>query len=376
MNNQVTLTAKLKLKNLTVDDINALTNTINNYTAALNYTAQFVADNKLYFSSYAKIQTFVYNDIRNKFKLPSQMACSVCRIVIAKYKTLKTNKQLYIKDKKTGKQIINVPCFKPKEFDLVYNRDYSFTKSNLFSINTINGRQRYDFYIKGHEHFFDGTWAFGQAKIKKVKDSFYIYVSVSKTVETHIVNTVGVDLGLNFIAVSYNGNKTTFYSGKRAKEYRAHYKKLRQELQSKNTKSSKRRLKAINERENRYINDVNHCITKALVRANPNSLFILEDLSNIRPALAKVKKADRYYMVSWSYGDFIEKLSYKALKSGSLVTEVDPSYTSQTCPICGHIAKNNRNKSKHIFTCKACGYSSNDDRIGAMNLYNKRVETV
>ena len=119
MNNQVTLTAKLKLKNLTVDDINTLTNTINNYTAALNYTAQFVADNKLYFSSYAKIQTFVYNDIRNKFKLPSQMACSVCRIVIAKYKTLKTNKQLYIKDKKTGKQIINVPCFKPKEFDLV-----------------------------------------------------------------------------------------------------------------------------------------------------------------------------------------------------------------------------------------------------------------
>ena len=81
-------------------------------------------------------------------------------------------------------------------------------------------------------------------------------------------------------------------------------------------------------------------------------------------------------MVSWSYGDFIEKLSYKALKNGSLVTEVDPSYTSQTCPVCGHIAKNNRNKSKHIFTCKACGYSSNDDRIGAMNLYNKRVETV
>ena len=44
MNNQVTLTAKLKLKNLTVDDINALTNTINNYTAALNYTAQNVAN--------------------------------------------------------------------------------------------------------------------------------------------------------------------------------------------------------------------------------------------------------------------------------------------------------------------------------------------
>ena len=74
MNNKVTLTVKLKLKNLTIDNINVLTDTINNYTAALNYTAQFVANNKLYFSSYAKIQTFVYKDIRNMFKLPSQMA--------------------------------------------------------------------------------------------------------------------------------------------------------------------------------------------------------------------------------------------------------------------------------------------------------------
>ena len=79
-------------------------------------------------------------------------------------------------------------------------------------------------------------------------------------------------------------------------------------------------------------------------------------------------------MVSWSYGDFIEKLSYKALLHNSLVVEVNPQYTSQTCPICGHKDKNNRNKKLHTFKCKNCNYTSNDDRIGAMNLYNKRSE--
>jgi len=36
--------------------------------------------------------------------------------------------------------------------------------------------------------------------------------------------------------------------------------------------------------------------------------------------------------------------------------------------------KSNRNKKIHVFSCKNCGYTSNDDRIGAMNLYRKGIE--
>jgi transposase len=35
--------------------------------------------------------------------------------------------------------------------------------------------------------------------------------------------------------------------------------------------------------------------------------------------------------------------------------------------------KGNRNKKQHLFECKKCGYRSNDDRIGAMNLYQKGI---
>ena len=43
-------------------------------------------------------------------------------------------------------------------------------------------------------------------------------------------------------------------------------------------------------------------------------------------------------------------------------------YTSQRCPKCGQIKKENRNHHLHEYHCNACGFRTNDDRIGAMNL--------
>ena len=55
------------------------------------------------------------------------------------------------------------------------------------------------------------------------------------------------------------------------------------------------------------------------------------------------------------------------------VIKVDPRYTSQCCPMCGHIERSNRDKRLHLFCCKNCGYKSNDDRIGAMNLHRMGI---
>jgi len=43
---------------------------------------------------------------------------------------------------------------------------------------------------------------------------------------------------------------------------------------------ARHRLKAIGQRENRWIQDVNHQVSKALVENNPkHTLFVLEDLT-------------------------------------------------------------------------------------------------
>ena len=87
----------------------------------------------------------------------------------------------------------------------------------------------------------------------------------------------------------------------------------------------------------------------------------------------RVRTKDRYVSVSCSFYDLEQKLIYKAKQNQSTVLKVDPAYTSQCCPKCGHTEKANRNKKKHLFTCKNCGYQSNDDRIGAMNLYRMGI---
>jgi transposase len=96
-------------------------------------------------------------------------------------------------------------------------------------------------------------------------------------------------------------------------------------------------------------------------------------LSGVRNATERVRTKNRYVSVSWSFYDLEQKLIYKAKQNQSTVIKVDPRYTSQCCPVCGHIEKANRNKKIHLFTCKNCGYTSNDDRIGAMNLYRMGI---
>lgn len=113
------------------------------------------------------------------------------------------------------------------------------------------------------------------------------------------------------------------------------------------------------------------------MNSNPkNTLFVLEDLTGIRSVTEKVRIKDRYVMVSWAFYDLEQKLRYKAKNNHDNVIKVPPQYTSQCCPKCGHTESSNRNKKIHLFKCKNCGYSSNDDRIGAMNLHRMGINFI
>jgi len=296
------------------------------------------------------------------------MAISVVRAVIARYKTILKNQGEWIQ-----------PDFKKPQLDLVWNRDYSLNK-DYFSVNTLQGRVKMPYYSGGMEKYFNpDIYKFGTAKLVNKHNKYFLHIPVTYEVSeskiSDICNVVGIDRGINFVVTTYDRNhQSGFVSGKTIKQKRANYSKLRKELQMRQTPSARRRIKAIGQRENRWMQDVNHCVSKALVEQNPkHTLFVLEDLSGVRNATERVRTKDRYVSVSWSFYDLEQKLIYKAKQNQSTVIKVDPRYTSQCCPICGHIEKSNRNKKIHLFTCKNCGYKSNDDRIGAMNLYRMGI---
>ena len=253
--------------------------------------------------------------------------------------------------------------------------------NGCFSVNTLDGRIKLSYYAEHFEKYFDkNTYKFGTAKLVYKHNKYFLHIPVTFEIPdadlSNISNVVGIDRGINFVIATYDSkHKSGFVSGKTIKQKRAHYSKLRKELQMQQTPSARRRLLSIGQRENRWIQDVNHCVSKALVETNPkNTLFVLEDLSGVCSTTERVKTKNRYVSVSWAFYDLEQKLKYKSAIAGDSVINVNPAYTSQTCPKCGHIEKNNRNKKLHIFCCKNCGYKSNDDRIGAMNLYRMGIE--
>ena len=362
---QITITAKVQIVATDTDKV-LLNETMSVYCDACNYVSDYVF--RTHDLKQFSLNKILYSTLREKFSLKSQMAQSVFKTVIARYKTILENQNEWIK-----------PFFKKPQYDLVWNRDYSLTQ-NCFSVNTLNGRVKLPYFAEGMSKYFNHSiYKFGTAKLVNKHGKYYLHIPVTYEVEesniSDICNVVGIDRGINFVVATYDSkHKSGFVNGKAIKQKRADYSRLRKELQMRHTPSSRRRLKAIGQRENRWMQDINHQVSKALATGNPkHTLFVLEDLTGIRNVTERVKTKNRYVSVSWSFYDLEQKLIYKAKQNQSSVIKVDPRYTSQCCPACGHTEKSNRNKKIHLFTCKNCGYTSNDDRIGAMNLYRMGI---
>ena len=74
-------------------------------------------------------------------------------------------------------------------------------------------------------------------------------------------------------------------------------------------------------------------------------------------------------------GDLKDEFEHIARKYGIAVSLVQSFYTSQTCPHCGCIDKENR-KSQEDFECIECGYKSNADLNASRNIKQRVVSTV
>ena len=363
------------------------------YSCACNYVSEYVFDHG-FILNFMELQKALYNDVRRECGLKSQFTISSLKTVTARYKTIRTQlaKKPYKYQNGNGdwqfiprtlEWLTKPVSFRRPQADLVRGRDYSFVNGasgeKLLSLNTLGGRIKVTFDIPDcFEEYFDGSWSFGTGKIVSFLGEWYFHIPVTKTTDEELTpdnvkHVVGLDRGLRFIVTGYDeGGNTTFISGKDVMAKRDRFQKVRDELQAKGTKSAKRALKRISGRENRWISDVNHQISKTLVdRYGSGTLFAVEDLAGVsfsEENLSNRTKKQRKDLRTWSFYQLEQFLTYKAEAVGSEVLEVKPDYTSQRCPKCGRILKANRHHEIHEYICDCCGYRSNDDRVGAMNI--------
>lgn len=386
----ISLTIKAHIKVTSSENAKSLADSMEAYRQGCNFVSEYIFEHDFELGQ-AKLNKAVYSDLRQKFNLRSQMAQSVLKTVIARYKSVKTQlgQKPYkfhdinaLKDK--GYYTVQRDLdwlwkpifFKRPQLDEVRDRDYSFKQNGkIVSVNTLNGRIECEIAMPGFEKYLDDEWTFGTAKILRSGKHWFMHISATKSFPDYEIeqtrHVVGVDRGLRQIVTCYDEKgKTFFHNGKAIARKRQHYKELRRHLQMTNTRNSKRRIRKIGQRENRWMSDYNHCLSKTLVNHyGADTLFVLEDLTDVTfDTVYSRKKENRYEHHSWSFYDLEQKLKYKAHQNGSKVVEVDAHYTSQRCPKCGRILKENRGHGLHMYICDRCGYRSNDDRIAAMNI--------
>lgn len=303
--------------------------------------------------------------IRSEYGLKSQMAENCFRHVSSKYLLKKTRKR---------EQPIE---FKQLFLPLNYPREYGFVNENTVSLITLNGRVKCTYLCGQHQRdiLSLSEWTIKSAVLsyRKRDKVIFLNVAIEKEVpEVDIIGRdgkVGVDMGIYNIAVTSDNR---FFNGTRVRTVRHRYQQSRASCQSKDTRSAKRRLRQMSGRERRFVTDTNHCIAKQIVGETMEKyqkpIIVLEDLKGIRLNGNAWGKERRRELNNWAFYQLQQFITYKANEKGIPVVWINPRYTSQTCPTCGYKDKNSRHQSKHVFKCTGCGYQTNDDRIGALNI--------
>jgi len=240
---------------------------------------------------------------------------------------------------------------------------------NELSISTISGRLKCKFKVADCFKQYLSWRRCGAELIVSKKNQVFLNITFMNEVDNIQPQTnpfiLGVDRGINRIAVCSN-NK--FFSGKTLKRVKRKYRLIRSKLQSKfSSASAKRHLKRLNLRENRFTTNINHKISKEIVKSVPEgSIIVLEDLKKYHERYKRESKEKNRKLNSWSYGQLESFLIYKSESKGILIDYVPAYYTSQKCSRCGHRESENRNRA--LFKCVKCGCSLNADLNAARNI--------
>lgn len=382
-----TKTIKLRIYP-TAEQADMFRNLAETYRQACNWVSVYVFEHEFELN-YMKLDKVLYREAREKFGLKANLTQSVFRTVTARYKTVQEQlrrKPFKYKDEdgkwqrveKTLEWLWKPIYFRRPQADLVRGDDYCFLqKGHQLSLNTLCKRAKVDYADKCFVQYFDGTWKFGTGKLVELKGKWYFHIPVSKNLEKgfskdEVKHVVGLDRGLRFLVTGYDEQGNSFFiSRKDVCKKREKFAKLRAELQSKKSYSAKRRLRKLSGRENRWMSDINHQISKALVdKYGENTLFVIEDLAGVSFEDLNLNRSakQKRQLRSWTFFQLEQFLAYKAHAARSEVLQVSARYTSQRCPKCGSIHKEHRHHDIHEYICDNCGYRSNDDRVGAMNI--------
>jgi IS605 OrfB family transposase len=187
----------------------------------------------------------------------------------------------------------------------------------------------------------------GIINVKKKQIIFYVEIP-DQLLKTE-GKILGVDIGLNKLIVDSDGN-----------QYGKDIKCVCQKV-------TRRKPGSRNKRQARIERDqYNNLVVNQLPWSDIKVLGV-ERLTGLKIGKKKNQsKQFRRQLAPWSYRQVITKIEQSAPLNRVQVVSVNPAHTSQRCPNCSTVSKDNRNGES--FKCVRCGYAADADYVGALNV--------
>lgn len=343
------LIAQLQLKP-TPEQKRALLATLERANQACDYISQVAWESQI-FGQFA-LHHKTYKEAKERFDLSAQVVVRCIAKVVDSYKL----------DKKMQRSFKSHGAISYDDRILTY----ALTKNEV-SIWVLGGRVKIPFVCGERQKALLETRQ-GESDLALVKGKWFLLATcnVEEPEPDSGNGIIGCDFGIVEICTTSEGKS---YSGEKVKAIRRKLRAHRSRLQKCGTRSAERRLKKAAKRQERFVRNSNHCISKELVKDAKASkkALALEDLKHIRKRSTGFHKEMRWQMGNWAFAQLRAFVTYKAQMAGVGVIVVDAAYTSRTCSVCGHCEKANRKSQKH-FKCLACGFADNADANASHNI--------
>lgn len=214
---------------------------------------------------------------------------------------------------------------------------------------------------------------------------WFVSIQVEQVVATPVhpsTSIVGVDMGVRRFITLSDG---CFEKPIEVTAYQENIKRLQKKLAKKvrfsnNWRKLKEKIARLHSKVARIRHDTLHKISTTLSKSH--AMIVLEDLRIKNMTKSAKGDTDNHgkqvrqkaglnrSILNQGWGIFKNLLEYKQNWLGGQVIYVDPKHTSQQCPCCHHVSKDNR-QSQVQFECVVCGYQEHADKVGAMNILER-----
>ena len=215
---------------------------------------------------------------------------------------------------------------------------------------------------------------------------WFVSIQTRREVElpaTPVTTAIGIDLGIaRFATLSDGSYIAPLNSFKRKAAKLAKYQRRMAHKQkfSNNWKKAKAKVQKIHTQIANARRDFLHKATTTI--SQNHAMVFVEDLQVQNMSKSAAGTAENHgknvaqksglnkAILDQGWGEFRRQLDYKTAWNGGMLIAVPAHHTSQTCPCCGHVSKDNR-QTQARFACVECGYENNADVVGAINVLER-----